>query len=333
MTKETITSNNHSSKKELPKGDILVLLVGINKYLNVRDLSGCMKDLNRVENFLKTRFLTEGNITEKKDGLIRTYPIVEGEYANLKIYRLEDEQATYANIIHAFRSFLRPAGAADKVWFHFSGHGTEAPTAEVFKDLENNKDQCLICHDCVANRTTGVHLNLLADKEIAVLLAEIAEGENGTPHILLTIDCCHSGGISRDSEDDAEIRQVEMPEELIQRDLASYLDGHYSRMEEILVPKAPHTVLTACSNLELAGEKNGGFFTNGLIDTLERVGGKISYADLLIHARHAVKQKRAIQTPKFEVFGAAKSYARFLEGTPENSADKYEVYYLSLIHI
>lgn len=329
MPQATATSNNQSSKKELPKGDILVLLVGINKYRNAKNLSGCMKDLNRVAAFLKKRFLSEETLTGEKEGPITAYSMsAESAYANLKIYRLEDEQATYRNIIDAFRSFLRPAGAADKVWFHFSGHGIEAPTAKAFEFLENNKDQCLMCHDCAPN-ADGLHKNMLADKEIAVLLEEIAEGDNGTPHILVTMDCCHSGGATRDSSVGEEIliRGEEMPENAIQRDLASYLDGHYARMEEILVPKAPHTVLTACSNLELAGEQDGGYFTNGLMDTLERVGGKVSYADLLIQARHAVKQKRAVQTPKFEVFGHAKSYARFLEGTPENSADKYEIYY------
>jgi len=329
MPKEKETSSDQLSndKSNAPKGDILVLLVGIDNYAQIRDLSGCINDLNRMESFLKKRFLSASTANGKKEGVLTTYTILEGEYANLKIYRLENEQATYLNIIHAFRTFLRPAGMADKVWFHFSGHGTEAPTATNFRFLENNKDQCLMCHDCFANHSTGVHGNMLADKEIAVLLEEVAMGENGTPHIVVTIDCCHSGGLTRDAEDDVTIRNIEMPENAKQRDLASYLDGHYSKMSEIVVPKTPHTVLTACSNMELAGEKNGGFFTNGLVDTLERVGGKISYSDLLIHARHAVKQKRANQTPQFEVIGGAKSYARFLEGTPENSKDKYEVYF------
>ena len=313
------------------KGDILVLLVGIDRYKNIKNLKGCNSDLNRVESFLKKRFLTQSTRGEKAGTFLTSYAIPTTDYANLKIYRLENEQATYKNIIHAFRSFLRPANAADKVWFHFSGHGTEAPTAAAFQFMENNKDQCLMCHDCYASRD-GVHGNMLADKELAVLLAEIAAGENGPPHIIATIDCCHSGGLTRDdSMNDIQTRAVEMPEAAIQRDLDSYLDGHYSKMEQekgkIIVPKSPHTVLTACSNLELAGERNGGFFTNGLIDTLESVGGKISYSDLLIHTRKAIKQKRDKQTPQFEVIGGAKAYARFLEGTPENSPDKYEVYF------
>lgn len=323
MAKITTPNNQLTSPTE---GNILVLLVGIDNYAEIQDLNGCLHDLDRIEGFLKKRFFNGGMAFGKKEDFLTTYAIPEKGYKHLKIYRLENEQATYTNIIDAFRSFLQPAGAADKVWFHFSGHGTEAPTAEAFKYLENNKDQCLLCYDCYADHESGVHGNMLADKEIAVLLSEIAGGNNGTPHIVVTIDCCHSGGLTRDSEE-VTVRNIEMPEKAKQRALESYLNGHYSNMSRIIVPKSPHTVLTACNNLELAGEKNGGFFTNGLIDTLESVGGKISYADLLIHARQIVRQKRKKQTPQFEVIGGAKSYARFLEGTPDNSLDKYEVYF------
>ena len=39
-------------------GDIRVLLVGINDYKDerVKDLGGCISDINRVESFLKNRF-------------------------------------------------------------------------------------------------------------------------------------------------------------------------------------------------------------------------------------------------------------------------------------
>lgn len=311
-------------------GDILVLLVGINDYASINDLSGCVADLDRVESYLKKRY---GIPTENKgvtfDVFGKSYAIPILGYRNLKIYRLEDEHATYQNIIDAFRAFLQPAGVADRVWFHFSGHGTEAPTAAAFAQLENNKDQCLMCHDCIINEETGEYDKLLADKEIAVLLNEIAAGDAGMPHIVVTIDSCHSGGLSRDPSD--RIRNIEVPANAKGRWLNSYLNGYYSDQQNanegkpLSIPTAPHIIITACNNLQLAGESSGGYFTNGLIDTLESVNGDINYSDLLIRTRHAVKLKRASQTPQFEVMGGNKAYTRFLEGTPAGRPDKYEV--------
>ena len=49
-------------------------------------------------------------------------------------------------------------------------------------------------HDC--NRRVGGRLRrALADKELSLLLAEVAA--NG-PHVVVILDCCHSGGGTRD---------------------------------------------------------------------------------------------------------------------------------------
>ena len=57
MPKEKETSSDQLSndKSNAPKGDILVLLVGIDNYAQIRGLSGCINDLNRMESFLKKR--------------------------------------------------------------------------------------------------------------------------------------------------------------------------------------------------------------------------------------------------------------------------------------
>ncbi len=332
-------------------GNILVLLVGINKYRRINDLGGCIADLDRIEAFLKKRYHI-GQITEKKlsfmdrlrkllgqvseevesenEGGIITYNIPLKDYNALKICRLENENATYENIIQKFRNFLGTAGSTDRVWFHFSGHGSEAPTAEEFLNLEDGKDQCLMCHDFDQNPREKTFKNALADKELAALLHEIANGPNGCPHIVLTMDCCHSGGLTRDSED-FKVRQAEVAKEVSNRSLDSYLNGYYkeqmqkSGLEKPEVPVSPHIVLTACSNLEKAGERRGGFFTNGLIDSLESVGGEISYADLQVRTRFVVKRLKANQTPQFNVIGGTTAYSRFLEGTNEGDPDRYEI--------
>ncbi|GJM35719.1 MAG: hypothetical protein DHS20C18_47200 [Saprospiraceae bacterium] len=339
--KSTTEDETQSGNPRPGNGDIRVFLVGINNYRNINNLGGCIDDLDRVETFLKTRFgITPNKPAAKNVGdpidNFRTYPIALEGYGTLKICRLEDEQATYANIIRGFREFLKPAGVSDRVWFHYSGHGTEAPTALEFQELEDGSDQCLICHDYEIDEETGVFQNLLADKELAVLLNEVASGDGGTPHIVVTLDCCHSGGGTREGalqgiDDQVGIRTLILEDNAENRSLSSYLSGHYvdemanSGRSTPFVPGSPHVVMTACNNLQLAGERGGGFFTNGLIDALESVGGKISYADLQVRARAAVHKLRSVQTPQFDVLGGAKAYTRFLEGVPEGDPDKYEV--------
>ncbi len=313
-------------------GDILVLLVGINDYANIRNLNGCIDDLNRVEGFLKERFDIGDDATSITNGNVTSYKVTEEGYNNLKICRLENEAATYEGIIDTFRSFFQSVSAADRVWFHFSGHGTETPTATEFSALENNKDQGLMCHDCI-NQENGVYDKILADKELAVLLHEVSEGSGGTPHIIVTIDSCHSGGLTRD-EDGPTVRNQEVSDNAGPRPIETYLgfDTHYfkttdSQQNQSVIPRSTHMVMTACSNLQLAGEENGGFFTNSLIDILENQEGIINYADLLIRTRNAVSRiaKDHPQTPQFEVVGDLSAFTRFLEGTPMGSPERYEI--------
>ncbi len=330
-------------------GHIFALLIGINNYQHINDLGGCIIDLDRIEGFLKQRFGVTldatPRIVEIDSGgdapsiVVSQYiiPHIAGTdtpYTSLQICRLEDQQATYDRIINAgFRKFLQGAGVSDKVLFHFSGHGTQAPTAEAFVDMEDGEDQCLICWDCFMNEETGEIFNLLADKELAVLLHEVANGAGGTPHITVTLDCCHSGGATREGRPDeklpegAKTRFEDVPGNAQHRPLTSYLGGYYVTEDGKLpqVPASPHVVMTACDRSQLAGERGGGFFTAGLIEALESVDGKISYADLAIRTRAAIRRKSADQTPQFDVLGGTKAYTRFLEGTPEGTPEAYEI--------
>ena len=162
--------------------NLFVLLVGIDKYRDPdQPLNGCVKDIDALEKFINRHY----------SGIF-----------NIELVRLANEQATYANNINAFRSNLRKAGPDDTAWFHFSGHGTEEWTATEFSATDpNSRDQTLLCYD------SGHGSENLADKELAVLLHEVATtspgGESkGTPHIVVSLDCCHSGSGTRHGGDE-----------------------------------------------------------------------------------------------------------------------------------
>ncbi len=312
---------------------IYAFLVGINDYLNLSDLRGCVKDIEEVEAYLKWRYHVEEpekeTLVTSGDHLLQTtYDLEHFEgYESLNIFKLWDQGATYDNVITHFQNFLRDAGANDKVWFHFSGHGAEATTAEVFARLENGKDQCFLCHDYVND--SGTLRNLLADKEIARLLSVIAEGENGLPHILVTLDTCHSGSGTREGilgeEGEDLVRSVELPRRHDARSLDSYFG--YAEGDEYVGPP-PHINITACNNLQLAGDTlQGGVFTLSLLEELDAADGHINYADLNTRTRHNVrlKPKKHEQTPQFDVIGGLGAYSLFLDGRPDGDPDRYEV--------
>ena len=88
---------------------VYALLVGIDKYASpkVRDLNGCVKDIERFREFLQVRVIPEGTplIRDDEDWL-------EDGAGHLKVRILRDEQAGRANIIATFREHLGEAGAA-----------------------------------------------------------------------------------------------------------------------------------------------------------------------------------------------------------------------------
>jgi hypothetical protein len=339
-------------------GSIYCLLVGIDKYQNaskkmVKNLNGCVRDLDTIEEWLHDRFKIEtkkrktgffGNLGSRiresllgfdgsENGQPTIYDITEIEgYNALHVLRLEDELATHQNIIDAFvgkDAFLKDVAEEDRVWFHYSGHGTEAPTAEEFKALGIGKDQCLMCHDFMEIASEKKMDGILADKEIAALLYKITNGNpKGAPHVIVTLDCCHSGGGTRDGEPGINERGTEptFDVEAGTRDLASYF-GNYQVVEgkQVAIPSSPHIVITACTNNQKASELKGGFFTNSLIGALKTVNGATNYADLQIRTKAVVRSMNANQTPTFNVFGGANAYTRFLEGTDEGDPQRFEV--------
>lgn len=283
--------------------NLYVLLVGINDYPAPNPkLKGCIKDIDTVEAYL--------------------HEFCAKDY-NLKIRRLEDATATYANIKTGFREHLGAAGPDDIAWFHFSGHGSEEKTAPEFLALEpNGKDQTMICID------SGIGgVPHLADKELAVLLNEVAtSNKKSPPHILVSLDCCHSGSGTRDAGEDIKWSVRAAPSSGASRTLDSYVDGYYTKLRSLEVPTSKHVVLSACKSVQLAGDMpQGGAFTTGLFKALRAAKGNLSYNDLFLRARSTVQSVRDNQTPQFDTVQNFDPYVRFLEGSPAGERDLYEV--------
>jgi hypothetical protein len=152
---------------------VRALLVAIDDYRPpVNPLRGCRNDIDAFEAMLHAR--------------------VGGDVG---VVRLVDREATREAIVEAFRGHLGTSVEGDVALFFFSGHGSEEPAPAELAHLEpSGKIQLLVCSD-TGQRVAGRLRRGIADKELAVLITDVAA--RGA-HVVVILDCCHSGGGTRD---------------------------------------------------------------------------------------------------------------------------------------
>ena len=282
---------------------VYALLVGVNDYgPGIEPLDGCLNDVDLFHEYLNRHV----------------------DPAALAVEVLKNTDATRANIIGRFRSHLGRARSGDVALFQFCGHGAQWASNAAFREsFPDGKDEGLVCYD--SRRPGGYDL---ADKELAVLIAEVARND---AHVAVLFDCCHSGSGTREVQADRGLKPRLTHEVTTERPLESYLDGHYSRLRDarqpLFVPKARHILLAACERGQLAQETPGhGLFTSTLVDVLDKSGGELSYADLFARCRAVVRSRAFDQNPQFEAYDRFDAGAGFL-GRPltRTSSGRYLV--------
>ena len=268
---------------------LYALLVGINDYgPDIESLDGCLNDVDLFHEYLSRHIGP----------------------AALAVEVLKNNDATRANIVSRFRSHLGQARSGDVALFQFCGHGARWASNAAFREsFPDGKDEGLVCSD--SRRPGGYDL---ADKELAVLIAEVAGNQ---AHVAVLFDCCHSGSGTREVKAVRGLKPRLTHEVTTERPLDTYLDGYYSRLRDaqqpLFVPTPRHILLAACERGQLAQEAPGhGLFTSTLIDVLEKCGGEVSYADLFVRCRAAVRSRAFDQDPQFEAYDRFDAGAGFL---------------------
>ena len=281
---------------------IYALLVGIDNYPDPNHrLQGCVNDITAIKEYLNERFDRQGY--------------------QLYLKTLKDEQATREEVIDGFRKHLRQARQDDVVLFYYSGHGSQELAPKEFWHLEpDHLDETLVCYDSRTENGWD-----LADKELAKLIAEVAENE---PHITIILDCCHSGSGTKDPMQEAKERRF--PADKRKRPLDSFI----FKLEELeklsdtnrnpekhptgwKIPKGRHVLLAACRDHETAKEyrsKQRGYFSYFLMDTLSKTKGKLTYRDLFARTNAIVRSESVDQSPQLEVNHSEDSDKFFLDG-------------------
>ncbi len=287
------------------------LLMGVDCYLPNRlpdggyypNLGGCVRDINHVENFFKTKLgLSADNITKltaSGDGDRPSEP--------------EAQWPTYKNMVAAFKNLIKKAKAGDQVYIHYSGHGGRATTAYPKLKGKTGLDETLVPTD-IGNSET----QYLRDVEIAHLLKELVDKK-----LIVTVvfDCCHSGGATR-GKGGAKARGIQSIDTTPRRTpslvaSAEELAGTWESASGgktrslkpgsgwLMEPKG-YVLLAACRAQELAmeypfdGRESNGALTYWLLDSLKQIGPELTYK--LLHDRILAKihSQFEAQTPQLQ---------------------------------
>jgi hypothetical protein len=283
---------------------VYALLVGIDEYpAPVPPLRGCVNDISAVEHLLKKRLAAD-------------------EYLPPKV--LKNAEATRQAVIDGFMR-LRGAGPDDVALFYYCGHGSQERTPPEFWHLEPDRlDETIVCYDSrLADKFD------LADKELAKLIAGVAAGG---AHVLVILDCCHSGSGTRATES-VGVRRA--PRDLRERPLSSFLvtpeevaaltaQGESRvitgvRSGWVKLPRRRHIVMSACREDEEAKETyvDGlmrGAFSYFLLHTLQRAETGLTYRDLYNRVNALVRTKVVRQSPLIEAPTARELDQPFLGG-------------------
>jgi hypothetical protein len=171
--------------------DLHALLIGIDAYQpnqipgvgHYPLLQGCVRDVERVEEFLRKQPFLPLAAVEKLIApvLPPDSPAPAGDLP------------TYENLVAALMRITDAASAGDAVYIHYSGHGNQAATAYPEVKGEGGMDEVVVPVD-IGNSEA----RYLRDIEIAHYLRLMAE--KGL-FVTLVLDSCHSGGASRGEEE------------------------------------------------------------------------------------------------------------------------------------
>ncbi|HKP54975.1 MAG TPA: caspase family protein [Chloroflexia bacterium] len=251
--------------------DYHVLLIGIDNYSNPGKLSGCVNDIDVVEELL----LRSGVGTPpERIHITRLAAPLEGAASSSHI---ESQPPTGENIRQALAALGDPARVKpmDRVLVYYAGHGSQV------KWTTGSWHEALVPLD----------KQFIYDVELNPLLSKIT---SCTEDLTVVLDCCHSAGATRDVSDpdstdrflSAGDEPVEPPATLLETSKersATSDSGALNNMD----PR--HMVIAACQADETAKETNyngvkHGWFTYGFTSALMARGaeerGTLRWADV-----------------------------------------------------
>lgn len=177
-------------EKKQTKPNLYALLIGINCYLplnpsdkpNPMNLRGCVGDINRTEEFLRTQLGLPADHILKLTATDAGAPLPTEP---------PDKWPTRENIVNAFRWLDEVTAPGDQIYVHYSGHGGRVRTPPRFQHLKwgGDMDEVLVPADYSLTED-----NFLRDFELAHILRGYVDRQL---NVTVVLDSCHSGGATR----------------------------------------------------------------------------------------------------------------------------------------
>ncbi|MUH00920.1 hypothetical protein F7734_55120 [Scytonema sp. UIC 10036] len=294
---------------------VYALLIGIDCYLpnklsdgsSYKNLTGCVRDINQVEVFLK-------NSLDVSDSQIFKLTASQSEGSNL-LKEPPQLLPTYENIVNKFQEITELAQPQEHVYIHYSGHGGRATT--IYPKLKGSYsyDEALVPMD-IGNPQA----RYIRDLELAQLLQNMV---NKGLLVTVVLDSCHSGGAVRGEVKESNVRglgkntidiTVRPQESLVplsDRIVETWQSKQKSTRRTIATsgwlpePKG-YVLLAACRDDEYAyeyafeGQQTHGALTYWLLDSLQKLGNETTYRDLHNRILAKVNTQFARQTPMLQ---------------------------------
>lgn len=302
--------------------NLYAFLIGIDCYLpnersgtpNKMNLSGCVRDINRVEEFLQTRVgLPESHIVK----------LTATDNGSGQPAEFAEKWPTRENIVGAFRRLGELAEPGDQVYIHYSGHGGRVKTPPRFQHIKGGEgfDEALVPADYNFEED-----KFLRDFELAYILHKYVE--RGLV-VTVVLDSCHSGGATRGGEqpglrekNGTAVRSVgdisallPPPDSPVAPDeelVASWRDQSRTPTRDFGVENSWHiepkgyVLLAACRPSEYAyehafdGVEQTGVLTYWFLDSLRSLGTGITFKTLYDRILAKVHSHFQHQTPQLQ---------------------------------
>lgn len=187
-------------EKEQTRPNLYALLIGINCYLplnpsdkpNPMNLRGCVGDINRAEEFLRTQ------LGMPADHILKLTATDAGAPQPAEP---PDKWPTRENIIKAFHWLDEVTAPGDQIYVHYSGHGGRVRTPARFQHLKwgGDMDEVLVPTDYSLTED-----NFLRDFELAHILRGYVDRQL---NVTVVLDSCHSGSATRGEPAFASVEQ------------------------------------------------------------------------------------------------------------------------------
>ena len=329
------------TKRNQTVPDLRALLIGIDYYLPnelsdgtfYRSLAGCVRDVLKVEQFLRSEFgLTDERLirlTASRGGGDNPQSRSSGgtplSTDDEKPTEPPEQWPTYQNIMQAFRKLEESARPGEQIYIHYSGHGGKVKTLPRHRALIPGKwiDEALVPTDL--GNDEGRYLR---DIELAFLLQKfVAKGL----YVTIVLDSCHSGSATRGEEagvrgrpaNKDDVRGSANIDDRPQPSLVASdeeLADNWNRLSkpagrdvyvgsDWLPDPQGYVLLAACRSNEGAheysydGVNKEGALTYWFLDSLKKFGDGVTYRRLhrYIHAKVSEQfRQREPQNPQLE---------------------------------